>query len=105
MPAVYLVGYLTDAGQARNLELDQQRAVAGGFSAGTNANGPPYPLHGKFLRVRGVYGRSGAKKMFLPCATQGNMESLYAAGSFSAGLTYVITGKRGERDSTTQPLP
>lgn len=105
MATVYLCGYTTDAGRVVNIELDSARGHAGIFPPGNNSNGPPLPLHGKFLRVRGVYGKNGTKRMFLPVALASACETIYASGSFTAGLTYTITGKRGERDTTTTPLP
>jgi hypothetical protein len=104
MPAVFLCQYTADDGLLLNIELDSVRGHAGAFPAGSNTDGPPYPIHGKFLKVRGVYGRNGTKKMFLPCATNDQMNALYAAGTFTAGLAYTVTGKRGEHDTTAAPL-
>lgn len=104
MPATFLCQYVADDGLLLNIELDAVRAAAGGFSAGSNTDGPPLKLNGKFLKPRGVYGKNGTKKMFLPCATIDQMESVYATGSFTAGIAFTVTGKRGEHDTTTTPL-
>lgn len=109
MPAVFLFKYTLDNGVFINVELDQERGTAGTFPPGVNSNGPPYPIHGRFLKLRGVYGKTapGApvpKRMFLPCPTAAKMESVYASGGFSVGsTTYLVTGKRGEHDTTTTP--
>lgn len=109
MPAVFLFEYTLDNDLLVNIELDQARGSSATFPPGDNTNGPPYPIHGRFLKLRGVYGKvvSGGvtvKRMFLPCPTKAKLEAIYAAGTFAvSGSTYTVTGKRGEHDTTTTP--
>lgn len=107
MPRTYLCSYVLDNGNPTNVALDAERAIQGGFGPGNPADGPAVKIHGKYLKCRGVWGRTGGgKKMFLPCATPIDLEAVFNGGSFAIGSdTYVVTGKRGEQDSIETPLP
>jgi hypothetical protein len=108
MTTVYLCAYTLDGGTQVNIELDQPRASAGSFGAGSGFLGPPHEINGnKFLKVRGVYGRAGTKRMFLPCATQAALTAIYNAGTFTVlpYAPFVVTGFRGEHQTQTTPLP
>jgi len=99
-----------DNSTVRNITLDADRAHAGAFTAGSPSNGAPMPLHGKWVKVRGVWGSHTAggptRRMFLPCATVAKMNDLFAAGTFTVGVqSFNVTGKRGEKLSVEQPLP
>lgn len=95
--------YTNDDGDNFFIMLSLEVAQAGGFTPAGGGVGPFGTRNGK-QKVRGCYGQfqneTGIHRAFCPAPTQGILSSLWNTGSFEiGGITYDITGRRGERVS------
>lgn len=92
--------YTNDAGYNSNIVLDENTAIAGGFTLSTDPELTQITRRAR-SKIRGVYGEATVsgklRHKFLPCHSNDQLDSVFDAGTFTvAGVTYTTTSRRGE---------
>jgi len=98
--------YTDDSGLQWNIVLNADDAAAVGAEPATDSNAPYLRRSGR-QKPRMVHGvtPNGVNRKSIVCPTQAILMDKWATGFTAGGISYLATGREGERFSLIQSAP